>query len=631
MLNRQKYERAKQYIVQGEVPPIWKLLPDSIAPSLSQPSILEPVDDAYVPSWIHHNMREKVVRNTGSPTQEYHTALFPTNDSTTLQLRLEPPREIIGVGFEILNTNHADLINVVAEKWESTGDSQEVVHSSVSNNPDFWQSNAIPVELEFDEPVAKLEISVSFDEFDSPSSSQSIRSKPAVSVPGVHINSDSMPPIFLITVDTFRYDALEYFEPVLDALGSTAIIPKEPRTQGHWTRPSHATMLSGTHPGTHGYVAGISDREHISKVSKDVPFFPEELAESGYRCSACVSQGTIDASFGFGRGFQSYGYKRCDWKTREEDAATTITRSRKWLRQVVTEHDTTNIFYFMHLFDPHYPYLPPEIMKTGDEVDIPEIILFKQKRNAMEDYVTEAKRGGECLNQAAVDKMKTRYHQSIEYTANELALFINYLKRIGIFDNALIIVTGDHGEEFFERGFAQHSTLHDRNIRPGMVIKPPENKNMLIPDNADTIDFAPTICDIAGADKSSDFAGDSWVSENKEHFENRVRLTELITPEWYQVAAQISKLKGIFCWSSSFPDRPEASTILETPEYSEFYMPEIARASPDSARTDPSHEMEEQLLQAARQFAHMKSQSQRDMTLEISDEAESRLEDLGYK
>jgi len=630
MFDRQKWQVAKQYIMQGEVPPVWELLPDSISPS-SNPSILQPVDNSYVPSWVHHDMKEKTIRNAGSPTQEYYTALFPADNSTTLQFHLDPPQKITGVGFELLNTNHADSIDVAAVEQPSTDDSREIDRSSFSNHSDFWQSNAIPVELEFDGPIAKLDISVSFNGFDSPSVSLPISRKPAVSVPGVHINSDSMPPIFLITVDTFRYDALEYFRPVLDALGPRTTVPKEPRTQGHWTRPSHATMLSGTHPGTHGYVAGIGNREQISKVSKDVPFFPEELAESGYRCSACVSQGTIDASYGFGRGFQSYGNKRCDWKKRKEDAATTITRSRQWLRRVATEHDTSNIFYFMHLFDPHYPYLPPEIIGTIDEVDIPKIIQFKQERKAMEDWVTEARQGGESFDQDALDRMKTCYRQSVEYTANELVVFINCLKRIGLFDDALIIVTGDHGEEFFERGFAQHSTLRDRNIRPGMVIKPPKKNDMTIPKKTDTIDFAPTICDISGANKPSDFAGVSWVSGEKESFQDRVRLTELISPEWYQVAAQIKGIKGIFCWPSSFPKRPKTSTILETPEYSEFYKPEVARTSPDSAWVDPTREKKEQLLQAARQFAHMESPTRGDTASELSDETEERLEDLGYR
>lgn len=72
-----------------------------------------------------------------------------------------------------------------------------------------------------------------------------------------------------------------------------------------------------------------------------------------------------------------------------------------------------------------------------------------------------------------VQQMEEWYSKSVKYTSEQIARLLRYLKTQELFDESLIIVTGDHGEEFGERGFFSHSSLYDMNIRPFMAVKPP--------------------------------------------------------------------------------------------------------------------------------------------------------------
>jgi len=202
---------------------------------------------------------------------------------------------------------------------------------------------------------------------------------------------------FLISVDTLRYDVIDLFKPVVEAIGSSAVVPEEPRTQGHWTRPSHATMLTGTHPGTHGYVGGGRNANQIQGISPGVPRLPEILSETGYQCSACVGMHTLSPKYGFGRGFQSFVHQQRDYGKDGKTASSNVKQALRWLKDAAGQNGNgTNLFYFLHLFDPHYPYLPPISLKSGDEIDIPEIVEFKNNRLelGMDDEVTEMRRGG---------------------------------------------------------------------------------------------------------------------------------------------------------------------------------------------------------------------------------------------
>ena len=629
---RSNLEYLRWFISRGEVPPVWRLIPSEYRPSENPPRGIARVADEEIPPWIDTQCSASHVSNQTGSQNEYYGALVAPEGECSLEATVTPPDPAVGLSFHLLNTRHADRISIVAE-GTTVDEAKTRTTASLRTNEDFWLSNAVPVDLEFDDPVTELTLEVDFDRSPLPvPGAESTR--PAVSVPSVGTPSPDGPPVFLISVDSLRYDALAELEPAIEALGPDAVIPADPWTQGHWTRPSHATMLTGTHPGTHRYVASVQQLGDIKQVSPEVPMVSELLRDHGYRCAACVARSGLSPKLGFGRGFQSYTVRNRDWKLDTETASTSIEEVRKWLDAAVGPDGAgRNVFYFLHLFDPHYPYLPPARLRSNDDVDLPEILEYYDEHVDMEDFVTEAQGSDNTYDPSTLERLRGLYDRSVRYVAGELARLFEHMKKLGIFDDALVIVTGDHGEQFFERGFMFHETLRDENLRPGMVVKPPHGSDMSVPDRANTIDFAPTICEVAGVDPAPEFAGQAWGSTPDETLANRPRVTEAIhgiDQEWYTIAVQHDGTKAIFCWPSAFPERPDAETVDEAPEHAEFYergtdpsgTPEAV--SPDEAERG-------RLLDLARSFVGSAQRGEAGRSVTVSNEVVDRLEDLGYR
>lgn len=626
----------KWYLSRGEIPPLWRLLSSEYRPTENAPRGILNIDDEEIPYWIDHEYEVAQVRNKGGARNRFYGALVARDGTHTLTANVSPPEPAAGILFDLLNTRHADHIEVSAEGMTEAGEqihTRTFLQTSDDEKWPIWSSNVVPVDLTFDEPVSEVKLQIDIQRSPEPVPG-SESTDPAISIPNIRASSSPDTPIFLISVDSLRYDALREFDPAISALGPSAIIPEDPWTQGHWTRPSHATMLSGTHPGTHGYVAGIGQLDDLTKVSPEVPMVAELLRSTGYRCAASVARIGISPTVGFGRGFQSYEYIGRDWELDRSDVSTSVEAMRKWLTATVGPNRAgRNIFYFLHLFDPHFPYLRPARLESGEEVDIPEIIDFYTPNLEMDDFVTEAKKEGQTYDEESLKRIRAAYDRSVEHTGRELVRLFEHMKQLGVFEDALIIVTGDHGEQFFDRGFAGHSTLRDENLRPAMVVKPPADNDLTVPDRANTIDFAPTICDVAGVEQPAAFAGDSWASTPAEEFATRPRITEAIygiEQEWYTVAVQYDGLKAVFCWPGSFPHRPSLDSVEAPPEYEEFFRRPDGGDSPP-VTVPPSSAEREELLTIVREFVGSADRGTRGESVSIPDDVVERLENLGYR
>lgn len=439
------------------------------------------------------------------------------------------------------------------------------------------------------------------------------------------------PPIFLLSIDTLPYSAREFVQPIVDALGPDTAVPTEPRTQAHWTPPSHASMFTGAHPGDHGYV-GFGDTAGAERpINRAYTTIPELLTDTGYKCSGLVSHTRILPEFGFGRGCHRYradsmGFR--DWVTRNHDARESLSQVIEWIDADLRVRDHS-LFYFVHLFDPHFPYLPPLTRIEDDDLDLSRPSLYR------EQFVTAREGTGGYLRMydgnpdvdPALSAQMERYHAaSIEYTAEQVARFVEYLRSVDLFDDALIIVTGDHGEEFGERGFFTHNSLYDRIIRPFVAIKPPASAAWSVPDAVDTIDFLPTIAHEVGVDVPDHCAGEPLQTKVDDP---DPRITERITSELYNVAVEIAGIKGIFTYDCPSPDRPSAAVVDAGPILTEFYDLHDVRAGEYAERDEPSNASRFERI--AEDFATSGADTDVDSSaMRPSVETERRLQDLGY-
>lgn len=300
-------------------------------------------------------------------------------------------------------------------------------------------------------------------------------------------------PIIVVLLDTLRADHLAlygYSRPLginLAALARDGILFKTVRAPSSWTRASVATLLTGLSPFSHR-VMGREDR-----LSDPIRSLPEILQRAGYLTAAWSTNPNVLPLWGFGQGFDRFvDLDAFGWVRKASDARRVFAAARRYLEDAPGER----VFLYLHLNDPHAPYLPPE--------------------GALRHISTMASAPLPVGVPAEVDRAKLknqldRYDAEILYTDKELGRFLRWLKRAGLYDPALIVVVGDHGEEFREHGGIFHGrTLYEEVLRVPLVVKLPGNRRAgsVVEGPVGLEDIAPTVAGLAGVADQGSFEGE---------------------------------------------------------------------------------------------------------------------------
>src|SRR5258706_1120765 len=237
--------------------------------------------------------------------------------------------------------------------------------------------------------------------------------------------------VLVITIDTLRADALSCYGgaaalPVLDRLASEGVRFEFAHADSVLTLPSHATILTGLYPYTHG----VRDNSGY-RVAPETRTAATLLKQQGYRTAAFVAAFPLHARFGLNKGFDVYDDRFGDvnapteFAMPERSAADMVPLARSWLAERIKTPADERWFVWLHLFDPHAPYRPPAPF--------------------------DARYAGRP------------YYGEVAATDAALAPLLDDLR--GSSRPTLVIVTGDHGESLGEHGeqshglFAYESTL----------------------------------------------------------------------------------------------------------------------------------------------------------------------------
>jgi choline-sulfatase len=284
------------------------------------------------------------------------------------------------------------------------------------------------------------------------------------------------PDILLITLDTTRADRMGFLgstrglTPSLDAFARTATVFTRAYAQAPITTVSHATILTGTYPPTHGV------DELGAPLGASVPYVPDVLRRSGYRTGAFVGSLVLDPKNGTAPGFER-GFDRYDagfrlrrpgenrYQTVERRGADVVARALAWRREV----RDAPVFLWVHLFDPHDPYDPPAQNST---------------RTALAPYDAEI---------AEVDRLVS----SVIAAAGT---------------NTLVAIAADHGEALGEHGEATHGVfLYEETLHVPLVIRFPEGRGAAarVTTRVRLADVAPTILEAVGIAVPRDMQGES--------------------------------------------------------------------------------------------------------------------------
>ena len=313
--------------------------------------------------------------------------------------------------------------------------------------------------------------------------------------------------VFLISIDTLRADHLGCYgynrptSPHIDAFRKDAVLFEWAISHAPSTTPSHAAIFTGLIPSSHGafYV-------RRSGIRADVQTLPEVLKARGFETASFNGGAQLHSDFGFSRGFDIYSsYPTNDYE--HERFADRVAGALQWLN----EKPRAQSFVFLHSYDIHSPYAPdPKHLSIFSEHysgPVPAIVTAR--------FLHKINIGRQRINAADRQRIIDSYDAEIRGVDEAFARFIAELKRLGIYDKSIIIVTSDHGEEFGEHGkIGWHShTLYDELLHVPLIVKLPQQQfaNRSIAQQVRGIDILPTILDLLNAPALPTIEGQSLV------------------------------------------------------------------------------------------------------------------------
>ena len=291
------------------------------------------------------------------------------------------------------------------------------------------------------------------------------------------------PNVILITLDTTRADRMGFLgstrglTPNLDAMAKQAIVFSQAYSHVPITTASHTTILTGTYPQfNHVTDFGIP-------LSPKLPYLPDLLHQHGYHTGAFVGSLILDpldgTAPGFDRGFDVYdanfhlrrhGADR--YKTVERRAGDVVQHALAWLSQV----PDGPFFLWVHLYDAHDPYDPPEPYKSK--------------------YASQP------------------YDGEIAYADSAVGKLLDALRKHGLYDETMIAVMADHGESLGAHGENTHGVfLYDETLHVPLVIKLPLNRSAgkHIETRVGLVDVTPTLLQESGIAIPKEVQGESLI------------------------------------------------------------------------------------------------------------------------
>ncbi|MCK4341502.1 MAG: sulfatase [Phycisphaerae bacterium] len=330
------------------------------------------------------------------------------------------------------------------------------------------------------------------------------------------------PNVLLISIDMLRPDHLHCYgyhretSPRLDRLAAEGVLFENHISSTSWTLPAHAALFTSLADSVHG--CQDTDRRLPDKLVT----LAEEFAAAGYKTAGFFSGPYLHPAFGLSQGFEhyedctSYARKMADKPAEEWAHDPDVMRSshrdvtnpiifpavKKWL----SEHGESKFFMFIHMWDPHFDFIPPPPYDTMFDPDYTGTITG-------EDFFIN-RQINKYMPPRDLEHLLALYDGEIAWTDLYVRQIIAELEQAGLLEDTVVAITSDHGTEFFEHGLKGHrQTLFDESIRVPLIIRYPAELPAGVRVTAQTriIDIGPTLLELAGVTTDTLVMGHSLV------------------------------------------------------------------------------------------------------------------------
>ncbi|MCP4205269.1 MAG: sulfatase-like hydrolase/transferase, partial [bacterium] len=279
--------------------------------------------------------------------------------------------------------------------------------------------------------------------------------------------------VVLITLDTLRADRLSSYgsrvkTPNLDRIASQGVLFTNASSTVPFTFPAHSSIMTGTYPPFHGVRENVG--YHLGDENRTIA---EAMSAAGWQTAGFVSAFVLDARWGIARGFDHYyddfdlgAFEDANLGSVQRPGTETIAAAIAWLDQRQSQPaEARPFFLWLHLFDAHDPYTPPEPFRS--------------------QYPGKP------------------YDAEVAYTDLLVGGFVEELERRALLDTSLVVVTADHGEGLGDHGETFHGYFaYDSTVHVPLIVRFPESAQAgrRIDAVASHVDIAPTILELTGQD-----------------------------------------------------------------------------------------------------------------------------------
>ena len=318
--------------------------------------------------------------------------------------------------------------------------------------------------------------------------------------------STRQPPVVLITIDTLRADRLSSYgsdrvaTPHIDRLAAEGVRFANASSTVPFTLPAHSSIMTGLYPPSHGV------RENVGYVlAPELVTLAERFRDAGYRTGGFVSAFVLDARWGIGRGFDTYvddfdldAMAGANLGSVQRVGSETIAHALAWLDEwlgaataaagsedagspdgpAVFAEGPPPFFLWLHLFDPHDPYEPPEPFRS--------------------EYAGRP------------------YDGEVAYTDSLIGDFRSALEQRGLFDGSVVVLTSDHGEGLGDHGESYHGFfVYDSTVHVPLVVRLPGGTEggRLVAEAVSHVDIAPTLIELLDLDGAGALQGRSLLPD----------------------------------------------------------------------------------------------------------------------
>ena len=397
------------------------------------------------------------------------------------------------------------------------------------------------------------------------------------------VSSKDIRHVLLISIDTCRADYLGCYgyphqiTPNVDKIARGGVIFKNVVTAVPLTLPAHCSMLTGTIPPFHEVHDNLDYKLDESNIT-----LAEILKEHGFVTGGIISASVLDSQFGINQGFDTFNDRLEKGRTTglmvERRAGQTSNIALEWL----AGHKNERFFLFLHYFDPHFDYAPPEPFASRFADDL--------------------------------------YAGEIAYTDYCIGPVVEALKDMGLFDSTLIIITSDHGEMLGEHGELTHGYfIYQSAVRVPLIFKlPGQTKSKEVEDVVGLVDIVPTVCSLLNIEAPQVQGQDlsPYLLRKSISGEERHIYTESLIPTKYNANTLLGvvgeKLKYIQT------TRPELYDLVNDPQ--------------ESRNLINQHQRQVRILQSRLREILQESvpAARADSKIVLDEQARKRLESLGY-